>query len=97
MSRLTNDQLLLFDQLNHSRLKLLQLFRSTSHPDPGEFFQQLLRLEVLAMEHRHKEKLGVLFKENEANLDLIMENMLVKQEADSKLPKLSIRWKPDNG
>lgn len=64
MAKLTNDQLLLFDQFNRSRLKLLEIFKNKSQLDPGPFFEEFLKLEVLAMEHKHREKLDPFLREN---------------------------------
>lgn len=93
MSNLTNDQLLLLDQLNRTRLALLKHFKADTQPNPASFLHELLKIEVLTMENKHKEHLKELSKENQANLALMMDRLLVKKEEDKGLKKLSVRWK----
>lgn len=96
MSNLSNDQLLLLDQLNHTRLALLKHFKAHVQPDPGSFLHELLKIEVLTMENKYKEHLKELSKENQANLSLLMDRLLVKKEEDRGLKKLSVRWKEES-
>jgi hypothetical protein len=78
MSRLSEDQLQLLDVLNRIRLTLTNEFKNHSNPSPSVFFKELMRLEVVLMENKNKEDLDRLMNENHGNLDVLMNQLMIK-------------------
>jgi short-subunit dehydrogenase involved in D-alanine esterification of teichoic acids len=58
--------------------------------------RELLRLEVVLMENKNKEDLDKFFKENHANLDVLVNNLIVKPNPEAKVRKFNIKWKADD-
>ena len=48
------------------------------------------------MENNHKEDLDKFTHENQSNLDVLVNNLLVKPNYDPKPKKFSIKWKQDD-
>jgi hypothetical protein len=56
----------------------------------------LLKLEVVLMENKNKEDLDKFFVENHVNLDVLINNLLVKPSQETKVKKFNIKWKADD-
>lgn len=54
-----------------------------------------MKLEVVLMENKNKEDLEKFFKENHANLDVLINQLIVKPSQEVKGKKFNIKWKAD--
>jgi short-subunit dehydrogenase involved in D-alanine esterification of teichoic acids len=53
-----------------------------------------MKLEVVLMENKNKEDLEKFILENHANLDVLVNHLIVKPAQEVKTKKFNIKWKP---
>jgi dsDNA-binding SOS-regulon protein len=58
--------------------------------------KELLKLEVVLMENKNKEDLEKFIVENHANLDVLINQLIVKPSQEPKVKKFNIKWKTED-
>lgn len=68
----------LLDILNKIRLAITKEFKEKSNPNADVLLREVMRLEVVLMENRNKDDLDRFVRENQANVDVLVNWMMVR-------------------